>query len=681
MRVFKVLSLFFIFIIFLSGYILPQEKIIPAPSWEKIIIVPNEETKLKLDLWLNKPEGSVYRIGEDLKIYVRANDDCYLYIFDLTADGEFKLIFPNVYSSNNFIRKDQTYTFPDKPSYSFKVSPPEGKEFIIGIISKVPLNIFPGKKLEALKPGETLEKSVEKAMKTIEKVLIEGDKKNWSQKVTFFYVQRAISLEGKVNIQSNPSGANVYLNNVYKGKTPLSLSLTEGSYRVLLQLEGYKDYETVIIVEANKEKDYNFTLSPKYGDLRIESTPSNADVYIDGIYRGKTPLLIRNMLAKTYEIRLRYPGYQDLVQKVEVKEGRENRIVLSLLPLTGSLNINSNPQGAEVYLNGVYKGITPITIYELTPGKYQLQLRKSGYKDLITFVDVISGTVSNYNFSLTPLLGSINVFSTPSNADVYINDVYKGKTPLSLSDLNPGYYTVRIVLTGYQEYRESFYLNPGDVKRVNVNLVPALGEVSINSKPQSAVVYIDGKYQGVTPLTLNLAEGVYSLRLALSGYQEVNTQINVKAGEKYNFEFVLSPIITPVVYYINFTKGGYEGNLSVQKAENCYFTKEDKEYSLVLNPGGILELKSPSILYKKIYLRIKFATTYSGKSELNPGLSININEKLITIPVAIESKDFEVLKWDITGLVNMDKENIVTILIPKDIEGNVRIKEISIESR
>ena len=104
------------------------------PSWEKVIIIPNPETKLSFDLWLNKPEGSIYRVGEELKIFVRANDNVYLYIFDLTPDGEFKLIFPNLYSANNFIRANQTYTFPDKPTYSFKVSPPSGKEYIVGIV-------------------------------------------------------------------------------------------------------------------------------------------------------------------------------------------------------------------------------------------------------------------------------------------------------------------------------------------------------------------------------------------------------------------------------------------------------------------------------------------------------------------------------------------------------------------
>lgn len=653
-----------------------------TPSWEKVIIIPNPETKLSLDLWLNKPEGSIYRIGEDLKVFARANDDCYLYIFDLTPDGEFKLLFPNMYSGNNFIKKDRTYTFPDKPTYSFEVSPPAGKEFIVGIISKRPLNLFPGKKLEALRPGETLEKNIEKAMKNVEKILIEEKKEAWVQKVTYFYVQEAVT-QGRVKINSNPSNAQVYINNNYRGNTALSLILPEGSYRVLVKMEGYKDYETTIIVEGNREKEYNFTLSPRYGDLRIESNPSGAYIYIDGVLKGKTPVTIKNLLAKTYEIKLVYSGYQERTERVEVKENRETRISLSLLPLTGSLNINSNPQGVQVYLNGIYRGITPLYLSDLSPGRYQVQLRKDGYKDFVSFVDVLSGTTSNYNFTLSPLLGTINIFSNPSNAEVYVDGNYRGKTPLSITDVPSGTYNVRISLSGYEDYVGSIYLAPGDVKQINVSLKPVFGEVSIESRPQGAKVYIDGKYQGITPLTLSLPEGKYNLSLSLLGYSDVNTELRVKAKEKYNYVFVLSLVETPTnVYYLNFTNGSYEGNLIITRLDNAFFSREDKVFNLTLLPGGTLETKVPfSFKFKKAYLKINFAISPDDKGNINPIFEVFLNGKPITLPMGIESKEYFIVKWDITSYWWQDKENVLTISISNQAEGRLKIREVVIEGK
>ncbi|MCS7201441.1 MAG: PEGA domain-containing protein [Dictyoglomus sp.] len=651
-----------------------------SPSWEKIIIVPNPETKLQLDLWLNKPEGSVYRIGEELKIFVRANDDVYLYIFDLTPDGDFKLIFPNMYSGNNFIRKDQTYTFPDKPVYSFKVSPPVGKEFIIGIISKKPLNLFPGRKLESLKPFESLEKNIEKALKNIEKVLIEEKKETWAQKVTYFYVQEVIT-QGRVKINSNPSRAQVYINNDYKGNTPLTLTLSEGSYRVLVRLEGYRDYETNIIVEGNREKEYTFNLSPRYGDLTILSTPSGASIYLDGVYRGRTPLTLKNLLVKTYELKLTYPGYQDKIERVEVKEGTEIRINLSLLPTFGSLSIYSNPSGAEVYLNGVHRGITPLTISNLSPGTYQIQLRKSGYKDLLSSVVVTSGTTSSYNFNLTPLLGMINVFSNPSGAEVYIDRVYRGKTPLSLSDVPSGTYDIRVVLSGYEEYFERISLSPGETKQITANLKPLYGEVLIDSKPQGAKVYINGKYQGNTPINLNLFEGKYNLTLSLSGYYEVNTELNVKSKEKSSYVFVLSPIEVPYIYSLSFTKGIAEGNLIITRLENSIFSKEDGVFNLTVLPSGILETKVPLSRFKKIFLRVNFSISSDSKGIINPIFEITLNGRSITLPFAVESREYITVKWDITSYWLQDKENTLSFYVSKGVEGSLKIKEIFIEGK
>ena len=44
------------------------------------------------------------------------------------------------------------------------------------------------------------------------------------------------------------------------------------------------------------------------------------------------------------------------------------------------IHIKSNVSNAEVYLNGVYKGKTSVTLKNLRPGKYRLELRKRFYE-------------------------------------------------------------------------------------------------------------------------------------------------------------------------------------------------------------------------------------------------------------------------------------------------------------
>ncbi len=57
---------------------------------------------------------------------------------------------------------------------------------------------------------------------------------------------------------------------------------------------------------------------------------------------------------------------------------RANREILDMAK--GSLTVKSIPSGAEVILNGVFKGYTPITLQNIAAGHHFLELRKDGYK-------------------------------------------------------------------------------------------------------------------------------------------------------------------------------------------------------------------------------------------------------------------------------------------------------------
>ena len=45
------------------------------------------------------------------------------------------------------------------------------------------------------------------------------------------------------------------------------------------------------------------------------------------------------------------------------------------------LEIHTNPANVEVYIDGIYRGLTPFTINTLIPGDYSLLLKKDGFYD------------------------------------------------------------------------------------------------------------------------------------------------------------------------------------------------------------------------------------------------------------------------------------------------------------
>ena len=69
-------------------------------------------------------------------------------------------------------------------------------------------------------------------------------------------------------------------------------------------------------------------------------------------------------------------------------------------PGTGSINVKSTPAGATVYVNGVQKGLTPMTIRGLSPGALGLKVVLDGYERVEDTVEIQAGKEETMNYAL-----------------------------------------------------------------------------------------------------------------------------------------------------------------------------------------------------------------------------------------------------------------------------------------
>ena len=74
----------------------------------------------------------------------------------------------------------------------------------------------------------------------------------------------------------------------------------------------------------------------------------------------------------------------------------------------------------------------------------------------------------------TPLAdrGAIRANSSPSGAKVRIDGLYKGTTPISISDVPAGPHTVRFSLDGYVEREQSVEVRAGQTATLSANMTP-----------------------------------------------------------------------------------------------------------------------------------------------------------------------------------------------------------------
>lgn len=110
------------------------------------IIVNPIPTDLQVSTWVNKdPSGysdSTYYIGENINIYARVNQDAYVYLFNINADGKIDLVQPNAYSGESFMRAGETRMFPaESARYQFTIDGPVGTDKVLAVASRTQLSL------------------------------------------------------------------------------------------------------------------------------------------------------------------------------------------------------------------------------------------------------------------------------------------------------------------------------------------------------------------------------------------------------------------------------------------------------------------------------------------------------------------------------------------------------------
>ncbi len=194
------------------------------------------------------------------------------------------------------------------------------------------------------------------------------------------------TLPGKLTINSNPSGANISLNGIpISTKTPFTGNLNPGPTSIQLSKTKYQIFDTLLNIESTINEVLTINLKPSTLWLNINSNPTSAQVELDDINIGTTPLSKElDLTDKSKQgprlLKITLPDYADQNQTIQVYPSKEPLIInYELKKLEGSFKIESNPMGAEVFINGIYKGISPLQGV-LPVGTYQIELKMEDYE-------------------------------------------------------------------------------------------------------------------------------------------------------------------------------------------------------------------------------------------------------------------------------------------------------------
>jgi len=230
---------------------------------------------------------------------------------------------------------------------------------------------------------------------------------------------------GTLAISSTPSGAIVFIDNVIKGITPVTLTdTTAGTHTLLLTRTGYEDYTRSFTIEPSTPATIGATLtrgpavpttppSSPYGSIAVTSIPPGATLILDGRQRGAAPAIIPGVLPGNHDLTLSLGGYDDWNQVVSVGSGQTAAVNAVLVVTggnpagTGSLAVTSDPPGAEIYIDGGFKGVSPVTISGLNPGTHILSVTLQGYSNTSANITITAGQTGRFPV----VLGKVHTLS------------------------------------------------------------------------------------------------------------------------------------------------------------------------------------------------------------------------------------------------------------------------------
>ncbi len=149
-------------------------------------------------------------------------------------------------------------------------------------------------------------------------------------------------------------------------------------------------------------------------------------------------------------------------------------VALPPRPVAGkpTIDVISEPPGAEVLVDGSIRGRTPLRISDLDPGSYRFEVRKEGRSSYRQTAELEADADYTMKVSLPIMVNSLRVLSQPDGVDVKLNGIAKGRTPLTLSQLPDGHYDVTGELDGFEPKTLGVDLEDGELQEVRFTFEP-----------------------------------------------------------------------------------------------------------------------------------------------------------------------------------------------------------------
>ncbi|MCQ2344651.1 MAG: leucine-rich repeat protein [Paludibacteraceae bacterium] len=187
---------------------------------------------------------------------------------------------------------------------------------------------------------------------------------------------------------SGPEGASVFLDNEKIGNAPLTTdTLASGMHNILVTVPNWLPFKDKVQVFDDSTVVIAPQLTANYTPVTL-TTDDKVEIWVNNEKRGVGQVTV-NLTPGEYNFESRKNGHRtcSIVRYIELSSGETFQLA-SPKAIAGSLSVDVKPIGTKIYLDGEYKGISPILLNNVLVGQHQIRLTHDGYNEVSQTVEV-----------------------------------------------------------------------------------------------------------------------------------------------------------------------------------------------------------------------------------------------------------------------------------------------------
>jgi len=246
-------------------------------------------------------------------------------------------------------------------------------------------------------------------------------------------------------------------------------------------------------------------LAQETGDIFVSVAGGGSGrIHIDGFDTGnEAPATLQDVEAGAHKVQV-FGKCTSGSQTVEVVPGRISRAELMLQPGSGFMEIQVEPEVAEILVDGAPLGTGPTLATEMACGPHILQFESIGFLTKTRPIEVRMGGVHRIEIKLEAKggRGSLSAVVDPVYSEIYIDEVLVATGPTTLDDIEAGTHQLVVLADGHSRHTQEVTVVTNETTRIDVKLTPlqSAEPEPPAPEPQAAAPQAPTSPQTATPL-------------------------------------------------------------------------------------------------------------------------------------------------------------------------------------